>query len=100
MRRTFARPTCPLAWPVIVLFDNDEGAKGLLGYARNNGHPEIALASTEPFYYMGYNLYLVKTPEIGPAKSCIEDLFPPDLLKTVVGGKTFEAGKTPLAAAS
>lgn len=84
----------PLAWPVIILFDNDDGAKSLLGYARNKGHPDIGFASTESFYYMGYNLYLVKTPEIGPdKKSCIEDLFPSDLLKTVIDGKTFDPDK-------
>lgn len=84
----------PLAWPVIVLFDNDDGAKGLFGYARNKGHPKIGLDSTEPFYYLGYNLYLVKTPEAGSGqKSCIENLFPPALLKTIVDGKEFDPNK-------
>jgi RNA-directed DNA polymerase len=84
----------PLALPVIVLFDNDDGAKSLFGYARNKGHPKVGLDSTDPFYYLGYNLYLVKTPEAGSGKkSCIEDLFPPTLLKTVVDGKTFDPNK-------
>jgi RNA-directed DNA polymerase len=84
----------PLAWPVIVLFDNDDGARSLLGYARNKGHPKIEIASTNSFYYMGYNLYLVKTPEIGAdKKSCIEDLFPSGLLNTVVEGKIFDPDK-------
>lgn len=84
----------PLTWPVIVLFDNDDGAKSLFGYARNNRHPKIGLDSTDPFYYLNDNLYLVKTPEPGASnKSCIEDLFPPPLLKTVVDGKTFDPNK-------
>jgi hypothetical protein len=84
----------PLAHPVIVLFDNDDGAKGLFGYAKNKGHPKIGLDSTDLFYYLGYNLYLVKTPELGGVKkSCIEDLFPPALLNTIIGGKTFDPNK-------
>jgi RNA-directed DNA polymerase len=84
----------PLAQPVIVLFDNDDGAKSLFGYARNKGHSKIGLDSTEAFYYLGYNLYLVKTPEPGSGKkSCIEDLFPPALLKTLLDGKTFDPNK-------
>ena len=43
----------PLAHPVIVLFDNDDGAKSLFGYAKNKGHPKIGLDSTEAFYYLG-----------------------------------------------
>lgn len=82
-----------LEYPVIVLFDNDDGAKSLFGYARNKGH-KIDLDSTDSFYYLGYNLYLVKTPEPGGKKtSCIEDLFPPTLLKTPVDGKTFDPNK-------
>jgi RNA-directed DNA polymerase len=84
----------PLSSPVIVLFDNDDGAKSLFGYAKNKKHPKIGLDATEPFYYMGYNLYLVKTPEPGSGKkSCIEDLFPPVLLKTIIDGKTFDPNK-------
>jgi RNA-directed DNA polymerase len=84
----------PLAHPVIVLFDNDDGAKSLFGYAKNKGHLKIGLDSTEAFCYLGYNLYLVKTPEPGSGKkSCIEGLFPPALLKTPVDGKIFDPNK-------
>jgi len=61
---------------------------------KNKGHPKIGLDSTEAFYYLGYNLYLVKTPELGLGKkSCIEDQFPPALLKTPVDGKIFDPNK-------
>lgn len=84
----------PLAHPVIVLFDNDDGAKSLFGYAKNKGHPNIGLNSTDAFYYLGYNLYLVKTPEPSSGnKSCIEDLFPKALLNTLIDGKTFDPNK-------
>ena len=85
----------PLAHPVIVLFDNDDGGAELFGFAKANGAPNIAFSSTDPFYYLGLNLYLVKTPEKAatPCKSCIEDLFDPALLKTVLDGKTFNPNK-------
>jgi hypothetical protein len=84
----------PLAHPVIVLFDNDEGAKSLFGYAKKKGHPNIGFDSTERFYHLGYNLYLIKTPESGSGeKSCIEDLFPSTLLETPVDGKYFDPNK-------
>ena len=80
----------PLGYPVIVLFDNDDGGGELFGFAKANGAPTIAFSSTDLFYYLGLNLYLVKTPEKpAPYKSCIEDLFDPALLKTVLDGKTF-----------
>jgi RNA-directed DNA polymerase len=84
----------PLAHPVIVLFDNDDGGGELFGFVRANGAPKIAFSPTDPFYYLGLNLYLVKTPEkVAPHKSCIEDLFDPALLKTVLDGKTFDPNK-------
>jgi retron-type reverse transcriptase len=85
----------PLAYPVIVLFDNDDGGSELFGFAKANGAPNIALSSTDLFYHLGQNLYLVKTPEkaAAPYRSCIEDLFDPALLKTVLDGKTFDPNK-------
>jgi len=43
-----------------------------------------------PFYRITRNLYLVKTPEMGPTgHSKIEDLFKASTLATTVMGKTF-----------
>jgi RNA-directed DNA polymerase len=78
--------------PVIVIIDNDKGANGIFGYMQNH-KPKPSLTSTEPFYHIGYNLYLVKTPEIG-AFSCMEDLFPTDILETKLNGKTFNISNT------
>ena len=85
----------PLAHPVIVLVDNDDGGGALFGFVKDNAAPNIAFSSTDPFYYLGLNLYLVKTPEktAPPHKSCIEDLFDPTLLNTVLDGKTFDPNK-------
>ncbi len=83
----------PLDFPVIVLFDNDDGAKSLFGLAKNRGKT-INLTSTDPFYHLGYNLYLIKTPELGAGgKSCIESFFQPSVLNTPVDGKTFDPNK-------
>ena len=86
----------PFAYPVILVIDNDDGAKDVFAVARNNGATGISWASTDPFYYLGLNLYLVKTPEAKtkPFYSAIEDPFDPALLATPVGGKTFDRNKT------
>jgi hypothetical protein len=86
----------PFAHPVIMVIDNDEGAKEIFSVAKNNGATGIGWASKDPFYHLGLNLYLVKTPE-GKGKphySAIEDAFDPALLATSVGGKTFDRNKT------
>jgi len=93
-RHLRAFPHAPLQNPIIVLFDNDDGAKGLFGFAKNKGHLKIGLDSNEPFYYLGYNLYLVKTPELGAGKkSCIENLFPESILDQKIDGKVFDPNK-------
>jgi RNA-directed DNA polymerase len=86
----------PFAYPVIMVIDNDDGAKDVFPIARNNGATGIGWASTDPFYHLGLNLYLVKTPEAKtkPFYSAIEDAFDPALLATPVGGKTFDRNKT------
>lgn len=84
----------PLPHPVIVLIDNDDGAKEIFGAAKGLGATGISLKSTDLFYRLGPNLYLIKTPEIGvTGKSCIEDLFDPSLLKTEIDGKVFDPYK-------
>lgn len=84
----------PLLNPVIVLIDNDDGAKEIFGAAKGIGATGISLTSKDAFYRLGPNLYLIKTPEMPPkGKSCIEDLFDPALLKTEIDGKKFDANK-------
>jgi hypothetical protein len=84
----------PLPNPVLVLIDNDDGAKEIFGAAKGLGATGISLTSTDPFYRLGPNLYLIKTPEVGPkGKSCVEDLFDPALLATIIDGKVFDPNK-------
>jgi RNA-directed DNA polymerase len=85
----------PLSFPVIVLVDNDDGGKKLFGLAKAKSGIDITYQSTNSFYYLGLNLYLVKTPEqvAAPHTSYIEALFDPKLLATPLNGKTFDVNK-------
>lgn len=84
----------PLSHPVIIVIDNDDGAKEIFSVINGTGGPTISHDTTASFYFLGANLYLVKTPEQGKAKkSCIEHLFDPTLLDTVIDGKTFDPNK-------
>ena len=83
----------PLRHPVIVLIDNDDGAKGIFNAIKKNFLLSVSHESAEPFYPLCDNLYLVKTPEGSKPKksmSDIEDLFDEQYLKTKVDGKSFD----------
>ncbi len=84
----------PLAHPVIILTDNDDGAKSIFSVVKENYSLNITNEVSELFYHLHKNLYLVKTPENGTdSKSCIEDLFGPKLLKIPIDGKKFDPSK-------
>lgn len=84
----------PFSHPVVLLIDNDDGAKSIFSVVKQNFKFEITHETTEPFYYLHKNLYIVKTPEKGKdSKSCIENLFDPELLKTTIDGKKFDPSK-------
>jgi len=76
----------PLMHPVIVLIDNDSGSSPVFGAMKENG--VIATQTTAlPFYHIRFNLYVVKTPEIGSTgNSIIEDLFAPSVRATKLDG--------------
>jgi hypothetical protein len=50
------------------------------------------VASTDPYFHVVANLYVVKTPSSG-GQSCIEQLFAPTVLSTKVDGKVFNPEK-------
>jgi hypothetical protein len=84
----------PKAYPVIILIDNDDGAKDIFATIDSNFKIKITWQSSDPFYHVVENLYLVKTPHVGSKlKTCIEDLFEPALLKTKIAGKSFNPNK-------
>ena len=63
--------------PVIFVVDNDSGGKSFFDEIKTKCKITITLASNELYFYLGNNLYLVKTPSEGSQESCIEDLFSP-----------------------
>lgn len=84
----------PLLHPVVLLVDNDEGAKDLFPAMRSKFKTTISRDTTDAFYHLTDNLYLVKMVEKGGgATSCIEDCFTPQLLATQLDGKKFNPEK-------
>jgi hypothetical protein len=85
----------PLAAPVIILCDNDDGpAKTIFTKAKSKCGVTISKTTTDAFYHLGENLYVVKVPEDSPAgPRDIEDLFPEEWLKETIDGKPFDKNK-------
>lgn len=87
-------PYKPMRNPVIILCDNDDGLKSVIKNAKSKIGKIVSTTTTDPFYHLGLNLYLVKVPEgAPPANKDIESLFTPPLLKTVLDGKSFNPKK-------
>lgn len=80
----------PLSHPVILVLDNDDGLGAVAGTIWENFKVKINLGTTDDFYYITENLYVVKTPETG-GKTCIEDLFPDVWRKKELNGKKFNS---------
>lgn len=84
----------PMKHPIIVLIDNDDGAKQIFGLLRGKFGMTIGHATDLPFYHLDGPLYLVKTPIRGADhKSCPEDFFEPAVRATKVDGKVFNPDK-------
>jgi len=84
----------PLEHPIIILCDNDGGPKSVFKNASTKSGLTISTTTTDPFYYLGENLYLVKVPEGTEAHPReIEKLFKPVLLATKIDGKAFDPKK-------
>ena len=83
----------PLGHPVILVLDNDDGLKSIANTVKRVFGVLITTTSTDDFYHITENLYLIKTTETN-GSSCIEDLFPDELKDTRLKGKKFNpAGK-------
>ena len=79
--------------PVILLLDNDAGLGSFTNAIAGKFKKKIDLTTTEPFYHLTHNLYVVKTPEpAGGGHSCIETLLGKDF-QTLMNGKVFPGAK-------
>ncbi len=84
----------PLSHPVIVLIDNDDGASEIFAMLKKRFNISMDWTSSQPFYHVTANLYLIKTPEgAGAGKSSIEDAFDKSVTDTLVDGKKFNPNK-------
>lgn len=79
-----------LVKPVILLYDNDDGAKSIRGAIKQVS--KIQPTGFEPFVRIVKNLYAVATPrQSAQQESKIEDFFDAKIKSTVVDGKRFTA---------
>jgi hypothetical protein len=78
----------PMAHPVILVLDNDNGLAPVAGTAKSVFGKSFNVDSTDNFYHITENLYLVKTPE-NNGQSCIEDLFEKSVKNTILNDKKF-----------
>ena len=91
---------CPgRLFPVIILVDNDDGAKGVFNAASNLlrkiNKNQITINGSEDFYHLCSNLYLVSVPKLqGKSEVKIEDCFEKSVRATVLGGKRFNPNST------
>ena len=79
-------------FPVIILLDNDDGLKPVASTTKSAFGVEFNKHSTDKFYHITDNLYVVKIPFISgktTVDTCIEDLYPDEVKKINLNGKTF-----------
>lgn len=81
-----------LTEPVVILYDNDDGAKSIRKAIKDIS--KVMPTGAEPFVHIIKNLYAVPTP-LGPGgtPTRIEDLFENSVKAAVIDGKTFNPGK-------
>ena len=74
--------------PVIILYDNDTGAKAIRSAIKSVS--KVQVTGAEAYVHVVENLYAVPTPLSGGAEeSKIEDCFDVATKSTVIDGKTF-----------
>ncbi|MCB9973739.1 MAG: RNA-directed DNA polymerase [Rhodospirillales bacterium] len=78
----------PMAYPVILVLDNDDGLRDIAGTLKTNFSISIKTNTSSDFYHITENLYLIKTPETS-GQSCIEDMFPEKWKEKPLKGKKF-----------
>jgi len=77
-----------LTEPVVILYDNDDGAKSIRKTIKSVSN--LMPTGAEPFVHVVKNLYAVPTPlGVNATLSKIEDYFDASIKTTVIDGKTF-----------
>lgn len=79
----------PMRFPVILVLDSDDGLGPIANTIKEMFGVQFSWKSADDFYHITDNLYVVKTPENGGKKTCIEDLFPDEWLLKPLNGKKF-----------
>lgn len=79
----------PMEHPVILLLDNDNGLNKIASTIKECFKIQFSRQSTDHFYHVTDNLYVVKIPEKGSQETCIENLFPKTWLNKKLNGKKF-----------
>lgn len=84
----------PMSFPVILVLDNDDGLSPIAGTIKKTFNIQISQSSTEDFYHIIGNFYVVKTPEIlatgnPPQSTYIEQFFPQKWRDYPLNGKKF-----------
>ncbi|WP_169728790.1 retron Ec67 family RNA-directed DNA polymerase/endonuclease [Salinarimonas rosea] len=79
--------------PLIIVVDNDSGAKGVFGKIKEATGKTVDINTKEHFYRIKDNMYVVKVPEGRlNEERAIEHLFDPPVLNTPLHGKIFHPG--------
>lgn len=79
-------------FPVIVLIDNDKGAKEIFSTIKATTRTIEKIDGSMPYYHIAQGLYVVPTPKLnGALESKIEDFFPAATLSETLEGKKFNA---------
>jgi RNA-directed DNA polymerase len=74
--------------PVVILYDNDSGAKGIQKVIKSSF--KVKVTADEPFVRVFENLYALPVPYVGGAtESKIEDCFDDQTKGIVISGKSF-----------
>jgi retron-type reverse transcriptase len=86
----------PMSFPVILVLDNDDGLGPIAATIKQTFKISMSPKTTEDFYHIVGNFYVVKTPEIIPPSTepgitYIEQLFTQKWLDTELNGKKFSA---------
>ncbi len=79
--------------PIILLLDNDEGARakkgGIFSKIQTIKNLKTKPDGSEPFYHLHHNMYVVFLPRLNSQDTDIESFYPEDIKKIIVRGKSF-----------